>query len=145
MAKLLIFVGTYSTFIYSLLFDASTSSLNLLQQSNVGQAPSWVSFHPQNSSILYSTIDYSGQVSSFSVNKNTGALTRGATVSSGGQSAVHLLLSGNGDEIYVPNVRDFIHRVLLYASDRPTFSISAVPSMPFHCWQTDCASAHRVL
>jgi hypothetical protein len=52
MVKFTILAGGYSLFIATYLFDSDTSSLSLLTQTQTGQNPSWITSHPQNTSIL---------------------------------------------------------------------------------------------
>ena len=44
--------GGYDAFVATYLFNTTSSSLSLLSKSPTGPAPSWITLHPTNQSIL---------------------------------------------------------------------------------------------
>ncbi|EAU86750.2 hypothetical protein CC1G_06511 [Coprinopsis cinerea okayama7 len=99
--------GYYEAFIAAYIFNTTgqTSTLQLASRSRTGNGPSWIAFHPQNSSLLYSVNDIwnSGFVQSFTVQPD-GVLSPALdTIASGGNSPVHLEPLASKEQIVVVN------------------------------------------
>lgn len=100
-------VGGYANVITALSFNPSstTGALSFVAQSQVGPSPSWIAFHPTNSSILYAVNEQStGLLKSFVLNKTSGILVPKSSVTSGGADPAHFAPLKNGKEVYVTNV-----------------------------------------
>ncbi|KAG8894301.1 hypothetical protein FRB99_001363 [Tulasnella sp. 403] len=101
-------VGSYTAFITALSFTSSgggtNGTLSLLSQSNAGSNPSWIAFHPRNTSVLYASQENeNGQILSFTVDPTTGQLTQRGTAPSGGGGPAHFAVLQSGNEIVAAN------------------------------------------
>jgi len=122
-------VGGYTTFITALSFSTSPTgagSLTVLGQSPAGSNPSWIAANPTNTSVIYAAQENdAGQVLSFTLNPNTGSLTRTGTVSSGGSGPAYLAALASGEEIVVANYGSGSVSDILLGGD-----VSQLPSAP---------------
>ncbi|KXN82437.1 6-phosphogluconolactonase [Leucoagaricus sp. SymC.cos] len=59
MTQFRILVGSYTEEIYTLLFDDVKGSLEVVSTVNVGYHPSWITFHPNDRSIVFTGLEQS--------------------------------------------------------------------------------------
>ena len=102
-------VGSYGSFITALSFvlapGGQSGTLSYITQTSGPYNPSWIAFHPTNSSVLYVNSENSyGTLNSYVLNPSTGSLTSKGSVYSGGASPAHFAPLSNGNEVYVTNV-----------------------------------------
>ena len=90
MVKFRLYAGGWTAFIVSYLFDSETNTLTLDSRSPTGPSPSWLSLHPSDPSVLYTTNEYGpvGSLQSFRVAEN-GTLSLGDTTESGGNGPTY--------------------------------------------------------
>ncbi|KAI0079777.1 putative isomerase YbhE [Panus rudis PR-1116 ss-1] len=116
MVNFLILAGGYTNFITSYLFNSTSSTLTLLNQSPSGTNPSWIASHPTNKSILYAVNENTpGQLQSFLVD-TSGVITNVANASSGGDGPafanplstgeVAIMNFGTGDGSFIATAED---------------------------------------
>ncbi|KAF9531433.1 putative isomerase YbhE [Crepidotus variabilis] len=97
MVKLTVLAGGFSTFISTYVFDSDAGSLNLVKDTTTGGNPSWITLHPQNSSILYAVNENpTGALQSFTVGQD-GALTLVDTVNTGGNGPTFTAVLSTGE------------------------------------------------
>ncbi|KAF9503848.1 hypothetical protein BS47DRAFT_1309153 [Hydnum rufescens UP504] len=98
--------GTYTAFIntYSFVPNGLLSTLSLVGQSP-GQSSTWISLHPKNCSLLFSTVELAtepGSIASFII--DSGGLVRQIDQTpSFGNSPPHLAIVNHGKEVIAPN------------------------------------------
>ncbi|TFL03113.1 putative isomerase YbhE [Pterulicium gracile] len=90
MVKFRLYAGGWTAFIVSYLFDSETNQLTLESRSPTGPSPSWLSLHPSDPSVLYTTNEYGpvGALQSFRIAEN-GTLSLGDTTESGGNGPTY--------------------------------------------------------
>lgn len=108
----LVYFGTYtgplSKGIYAYRYTSGTGKLDSLGVAAEIQRPSWVTVHP-NHKVLYavSELGNNGQsvasITSYTINPQTGMLTKLNTVPSGGGGACHLAVDKTGHALMVAN------------------------------------------
>jgi 6-phosphogluconolactonase len=115
-----IYLGTYSSSssigIYQTSMDLATGVMETPTLAAPASDPSFVVLHP-NGSFLYSVNESSGAVVAFSVNRNSGVLTRLNQQSSGGAAPCHLVVDRAGKNVLVANYTGGSITVLPVQSD----------------------------
>ncbi|KIM76833.1 hypothetical protein PILCRDRAFT_826047 [Piloderma croceum F 1598] len=122
MVNFTIFAGGYTSFVASYLFNSEASSLTLLNQSQTGPSPSWITLQGTNSSILYAVNEVSsGVLQSFTINSNGSLAGPVDQVSSGGDGPAYasalstgqvaILNYGSGNGKIIPTISDPLHFV----------------------------------
>ena len=98
-----IYVGSYTNEIYTLAFDPDAPSLTLVSTLTVGFHPSWLTPHPNDSSIIFAGLEQTdGKIVAVKYDdKGHGTLL--GSVSSGGGSPCTLVATDS--ELLVGNVR----------------------------------------
>lgn len=101
--SLIILAGSYKDDIYSLKFDPLSNSLELISATTVGYHPSWITFHPQDRSLIFTGLEQSdGKIVAVKYNAEGKGEVVGK-VSSGGQDPCSLFATA--DELIIANVR----------------------------------------
>ena len=109
------FIGTYtdsgSKGIYVLDFDPATGKFTETPETVAAKNPTFLALAPNGKTLFACEEigDYEGKygtVVSFSVNHDTGALTRTSTQSSEGSSPCHVLVDGMGKHLFTANYGD---------------------------------------
>ncbi|KAF8687908.1 isomerase YbhE, partial [Rhizoctonia solani] len=102
MVSYKILVGGYTSALTTLSFTSGNTNLPTVSTISTTN-PSWITAHPTNKSVIFATQDsYFGGVQSFLVGSQ-GQLTKIASVSTGGDSPAHMIVSKDGNEIVVMN------------------------------------------
>lgn len=104
--KFLVYVGTYtkdkSKGIYAYHFDAATGDLKELGLAAAVDNPSFVTIHP-NGKNLYAVGERTSAVTSFTIDKVSGKLTKLNDVPAGGGGPCHLVVDKTGKTLLVAN------------------------------------------
>ncbi|MCK5843259.1 MAG: lactonase family protein [Victivallales bacterium] len=103
-----IYFGTYTSCgfskgIYHALFDADAGALSDLELACELSKPSFLAIHPNGKFIYSVTEGDPGKVSSLRIDKKTKKLELINHSESGGRGPCHLVVSGNGKNLYVAN------------------------------------------
>ncbi|KAG8756369.1 hypothetical protein FRC12_010599 [Ceratobasidium sp. 428] len=129
MVAYTILVGGYTSAMTALSFVSGNSQLATLSATST-MSPSWLASHPTNKSIVFATVDsYQGGVASF-VAGSQGRLTKIASVSTGGDSPAHMLVSSSGNEIVAMNYNSGTGLNVPLAADKSRFG-TAYPIIKF--------------
>lgn len=127
----LILVGGYSTYIYTLLFNPSNSSLTSLAQSDGGLGPSWLSQHPSDPTIVYASQEaftHPGMIYSFVLDRTSGNLTSKSSVDTRCAdnlgASVYIEAINNGTSLMATNYFSGSVFTVDLESDKTTFSNS---------------------
>lgn len=98
-----IYVGSYTDDVTTLLFDPDTKTLISVATVTVGFHPSWLAFHPSDSSIVFAGLEQpEGEVATVKFDKDGQGTVLGK-VKSGGHSPCALVVTPS--EVLVGNVR----------------------------------------
>lgn len=118
MTRFQILVGSYTDEIYTLLFDDARGSLDVVSTVKVGYHPSWISFHPNDRSIVFTGLEQSDGTAMTLRFDEEGKGEVICKTQSGGKDPCSLLATA--DEFLIANVSDMweICKSLLHCSRR---------------------------
>ncbi|KAF5363218.1 hypothetical protein D9758_008406 [Tetrapyrgos nigripes] len=109
MPEYTILAGSYTSSVYTLVFDPSSRELTLKSSSEVGKHPSWIEVHPKNPRLVFACLEQEeGKVVAILYdNEGADAWKKGKVVAeavTNGQDPCHLGFVGeNDDELGVAN------------------------------------------
>lgn len=106
MTQFQILVSTYTDEIYTLLFDDVKGSLEVVSEVKVGHHPSWITFHPEDRSIVFTGLEQSDGVAVALRFDNQGKGEVIGRTGSGGRDPCSLLV--NKDELLIANVSEIL-------------------------------------
>lgn len=104
-ADTLVYVGTQSTTLQAMRFDAASGALTPIGPVAQGLRPTWTLAHP-TLPVLYAVDDDSakeGTVTAYAIDRATGALRKLNQVATGGKGATHLWFDAPSRTLFVAN------------------------------------------
>jgi 6-phosphogluconolactonase (cycloisomerase 2 family) len=109
MTQFRIIVASYTEEIYSLLFDDTKGTLDVISTVKVGYHPSWITFHPNDRSVVFTGLEQSdGTAVALRFDEEGKGEVIGKTAS-GGKDPCALLVTK--DELLIANVSNTVEDV----------------------------------
>jgi 6-phosphogluconolactonase (cycloisomerase 2 family) len=103
-----ILVGSYTDDVYTLDFDPSSESLNLVAKTKLGTNPSWITQHPNDHTLIFAALEQTeGKVVAVKFDEENGKGRIVGEASSGGADPCSVLATEN--ELIVANVSTVFH------------------------------------
>jgi 6-phosphogluconolactonase (cycloisomerase 2 family) len=128
-STLLILVGGFTSFISAIRFNPATNGLSYVTQTAVGVSPSWLTLHPNDSSVVYASEDQystSGSIYALKLDASTGALTQRSKISTqtanGNGGSVSIDVSTDGKWIGAANYNSGSAFFVQLGADKLSFS-----------------------
>jgi 6-phosphogluconolactonase (cycloisomerase 2 family) len=98
-----ILVGSYTDDVYTLDFDPSSKSLNLVAKTNLGTKPSWITQHPNDPTLIFAGLEQAeGKIIAVKFDNEDGKGRVVGEASSGGADPCSVLATK--DELIAANV-----------------------------------------